>query len=356
MKLVRGVVLGVAVAGTAGCAVPYYWQAVGGQVELLRGRVPIAELIADPAVEPGLKTSLHRIVEMRRFSVTELGLPDNDSYTTYVALDRDYVVWNVVAAQEFSVEPERWCFPFAGCVAYRGYFDRAAAERYAAELAAEGFDTHDGGSSAYSTLGYFDDPVLSTMVRGGEQYVAGLLFHELAHQKLYIKSDSELSEAFATVVEEFGAERWLMTHGTPGDLDRYRQQRARRAEFGALISRQQARLREIYAAGGTPEALRAAKERAFRQLQEDYRALRASWNGAADYDAWFSQPLNNATLASVATYTRWVPALRTRLAAVGLAKFYEDVAALAELGLVEREARLSSWEAGSSAASAQSSR
>jgi predicted aminopeptidase len=194
---------------TTGCAAPYYWQAIGGQLELLRKREPIEDVIADEAADPKLKATLARIETMRRFAVDELLLPHNDSYTSYVELDRPYVVWNVVATPEFSVDPERWCFPFAGCVAYRGYFDKAAADRFAAKLAADGLDVHGGGSTAYSTLGYFDDPVLSTMVAGGEQYVASLLFHELAHQQLYIKGDSEFSEAFAMVVEEVGTERWL---------------------------------------------------------------------------------------------------------------------------------------------------
>jgi predicted aminopeptidase len=346
VKAARWLVLALAIALATGCAIPYYWQAVGGQIELLRKRTPIEKLVEDPKIDASLKDTLRRVIEMRRFAVEELALPDNDSYTTYVALDRSYVVWNVVAAREFSVEPERWCFPFAGCVAYRGYFDRADAERFAAKLAAEGLDTHSGGSSAYSTLGYFDDPLLSTMVGGGEQYIAGVLFHELAHQKLYIKDDSELSEAFASVVEEYGAERWLTSHAPPEDLARYRARRVRREEFGSLIAAQQERLRGIYAQAAPEEMLRAEKRQAFEQLQSDYRALKARWGGVGDYDGWFAQPQNNASLASVATYTRWVPALRERLAAVGLEQFYTDTAELAALDAAAREARLSSWADG----------
>jgi predicted aminopeptidase len=262
-----------------------------------------------------------------------------------VALDRPYVVWNVVATSEFSVDPQRWCFPFAGCVAYRGYFDRAKAERFAQKLAENGLDTHSGGSTAYSTLGYFADPVLSTMVNGGEQYVASLLFHELAHQKLYVKDDSEFSEAFAMVIEELGTERWLLRHGTPEDLERYRARRVRRAQFGDLIATQQSRLRALYASGQSPDELRAAKERAFDALRNEYVAMRAAWQGNTDYDAWFAQPLNNATLASVATYTRWLPALRARLLQVGLAAFYVDAAELAELDAAQRAQRLRAWDA-----------
>jgi predicted aminopeptidase len=329
----------------SGCAVPFYWQAIGGQLELLRKRTPIEKLVDDPDVDPALRSKLSSVAAIRKFAVEELELPDNRSYTTYVALDRSYVVWNVVAAKEFSVDPERWCFPFAGCVAYRGFFAREAAERYQARLAGEGLDTYSGGSSAYSTLGYFADPVLSTMISGGEQYVASLLFHELAHQKLYIKGDSEFSEAFATVIEEFGTERWLMMHGAAADLERYRQRRRRGADFAALIAKQQARLREIYARDEAPEIKRAQKAEAFAELKDDYAQLKARWDGNTDYDAWFAQSLNNASLAAVATYTRWVPVLRARLDERGLDGFYADTAALAKLGDDERAKRLDAWRA-----------
>jgi predicted aminopeptidase len=177
-----------------------------------------------------------------------------------------------------------------------------------------------------------------------------VLFHELAHQEVYVKDDSELSEAFAMVVEEHGTLRWLMRNATPADLERYRQRRERRAQFGALITAHQARLRGLYASGAPGEELRAAKARAFDALRGDYAALKATWGGAADYDAWFAQPLNNAALASVATYTQWAPALKARLDRVGLTLFYADAAALAELDADERAARLREWgESGAAA-------
>jgi predicted aminopeptidase len=340
--ILRAALLSICTA-LSGCAVPFYWQAIGGQLELLRKRAPIAELMENPAVDSTLRAKLASVTAVRRFAVDELLLPDNKSYTTYVALDRPYVVWNVVAAKEFSVDPERWCFPFAGCVAYRGFFARDKAERFESRLDAEGLDTYSGGSSAYSTLGYFADPVLSTMITGGEQYVAGTLFHELAHQKLYIKGDSEFSEAYATTIEEYGTERWLAMHGTPADIDRYRRRLQRGADFAALIAAQQTRLRQIYAGDARPDDKRAAKRAAFDALRADYAALKVRWGGVADYDAWFAQPLNNAALAAVATYTRWVPVLRSRLDARGLADFYAETAALADLGNDERAQRLRSW-------------
>ncbi len=339
-RLERVALLCVAAAMLSGCAVPFYWQAIGGQLELLRKRVPIEKVIEDPAADPQLKHTLETVTAIRRFAVDDLLLPDNDSYTSYVSLDRSYVVWNVVAAEEFSVDPRRWCFPFAGCVAYRGFFDRAAAARFEQHLAAEGLDTTSGGSSAYSTLGYFADPVLSTMISGGDQYVASLLFHELAHQKLYVKDDSEFSEAFATVIEEYGTERWLKARDAVDELSRYRERRQRRLDFGQLVAAQQQRLREIYARDEPAEQKRVAKQAAFGAMQADYAALKTKWGGTTDYDAWFAQPLNNATLAAAATYTRWVPVLRARLDTLGLEGFYAEAAELGELGVEERVERL----------------
>ncbi len=195
---------------------PFYWQAIGGQLELLRKRTPIEKLVDDPAVDSALRAKLSSVATIRRFAVDELGLPDNKSYTTYVALDRSYVVWNVVAAKEFSVDPERWCFPFAGCVAYRGFFARDKAERFQAELDGRGLDTYERRLECVldarllrRSRAEHDDQRRRAVRREP-------LFHELAHQKLYIKGDSEFSEAFATTIEEYGTERWLMTHGHAG--------------------------------------------------------------------------------------------------------------------------------------------
>jgi len=340
--LARAAVICAALFSLEGCA--FYWQAIGGEFDLLRKRTPIDKLLADPKVDPKTKTELTAVAEIRRFAVTDLLLPDNKSYTTYVALDRPYVVWNVVATEEFSVQPKRWCFPVAGCVSYRGFFDRADADRFEKELVSEGYDTSSGGSSAYSTLGYFADPVLSTMLGGGEIYVASTLFHELAHQKLYVRDDSEFSEAFATAIEEYGTERWLAARGSAAALAAYRRQLAHRADFAELISAQQDRLRTLFATDEPVEQKRADKARAFDTMRADYAALKQRWGGSSEYDAWFEQPLNNAALASVATYRRWVPALRARIDAVGLMQFYADAAELAKLKAPDRAARLEGWK------------
>lgn len=333
----------------SGCALPYYVQAVGGQLELLRKRTPIKTLLADPALAPELRRALQRATEVRRFAVEVLSLPDNDSYSSYVDLERKYVVWNVIAADEFSVDPVRWCFPFAGCVAYRGYFDRRRAEEYAASLATDGLDTYSGGASAYSTLGYFEDPLLNTMLTGGDEYIAALLFHELAHQRLYVKSDSEFNEAFATAVEEYGLELWLRETRGEAALATYRARMLRRAQFGQLVASQQTRLRAIYAGPLDAEAKRMAKRDAFATMREEYGRLKEQWGGVSEYDRWFDNALNNATLAAIATYRQWLPALRTRLDTLGIEGFYDEMERLAALPSEERYAWLEAWSAGRSA-------
>lgn len=328
-------------AGLGGC---YYVQAVRGHLQIMGDRVPLAQVIEDPATPTDLRARLELVREARAFAAAELGLPDNDSYTTYVALDRPYVVWNVFAAPEFAVEPRRWCFPVAGCVVYRGYFAQEDAERYADRMAAEGWDTTVGGVGAYSTLGRFDDPVLSTMLRWQDYQLAGLLFHELAHQVVYVPDDSEFNESFATALEEEGLARWLAARGEASTLADYREDRSRQSAFALLIEDARERLAALYARPLDEEAMRAAKAAEFDALRERYAALRASWGGYAGYDAWFESPLNNARLVPVATYHRYVPAFRAliRDANGDLPAFYEACRRLAELAPDERRRELES--------------
>jgi len=340
----------LAAAFVSGCALPYYWQAIGGQIGVLRKREPIETIVADDDRSAALREELSTVAAIREFAVGPLDLPDNDSYTTYVDLGRPYVVWNVVAAERFSVAPVQWCFPFAGCVSYRGYFDREDAEKFAERLAEQGYDTYAGGSGAYSTLGYFDDPVLNTMLGGDVASLAGALFHELAHQKLYVPDDSELSEAFATAVEEHGVEAWLTERGDSAALDRYRMRMQRRSEFAALVAAQQERLQAIYAAESDDATKLAAKAQAFLTMRSEYAGLKERWGGTSDYDGWLGGPLNNATLAAIATYRRWLPALKWRLQSAGVTQFHADVAALAQLPLPERAQQLEDWDRQSSAA------
>lgn len=327
----------------AGCStVGYYAQAVSGHLELMAAREPLDEVIADPATPLAVRDRLELAQAAREFAVTELGLPDNGSYTSYVQLDRPAVVYNVYAAPEFSLEPKRWCFPVAGCVVYRGYFARADAERTAARLAAEGWDTWVGGASAYSTLGRFEDPVLSTMLYRDDARLAGLLFHELAHQQLYVEDDSAFNEAFATAVEEEGVRRWLLARGGEDALAAWQASRRRAEAFQFLLARTRGELQALYASGATEADLRAGKAAAFARLRREYATLKASWDGWDGYDRWFDAPLNNARLIPSATYRGLVPAFRLLLTELDgdLQAFYAEAARIGGLPQAERDAEM----------------
>lgn len=338
--------LGVVMTGllAQSCSLPYYAQAVRGQVELLRKRTPIDEVLQAGDTDSELARQLTQVLQIRRFASDELGLPDNDSYRSYADLKRRYVVWNVVATEEFSVEPVRWCFLFVGCLSYRGFFKQRAAEAFAERLNQRELDTFLGGVTAYSTLGYFADPVLNTMLTRGEPYIAGLIFHELAHQRLYAKGDSAFSEAFATVVEEHGTARWLAAQGDGPALAEYQARLLRRDQFAALVSRQTERLRAIYDSGLDKPAMRQAKAEAFDVMRTEYATMRSAWGGAEDYDGWFAAALNNAHLAAVATYRQWVPYLSEQLRAAGdMERFYQSAEALAAMTADQRRSKLDSW-------------
>lgn len=307
-------------------------------MQVLAKREPIAKVLHDPATPPKLRDKLEYLSAARDFASRELGLPDNASYRSYADLGRPYVVWNVFATAEFSVQPRRWCFPIAGCVVYRGYFNERRAERYARRLRMSGDDSTVAGVAAYSTLGHFADPVLSTMLGWSDTQLAATVFHELAHQVIYVPGDSEFNEAFATAVEETGLERWLNLNGHAHDLPAWRLRRERNEQFVQLLLAARERLRLLYASGVAVDVMRDRKQQEFGQLKYDYQRLKASWNGYSGYDAWFDRALNNANLVSVATYHRCLPGFERLLASVdgALPRFYAEVRKIAALG---KEAR-----------------
>jgi len=311
----------------------YLMQAAKGQLAITVKREPIEDVIADPKTPAATQARLKMIAEARAFASSELALPDNDSYRSYVALKRDYVVWNVFATEPFSVEPISWCFPIAGCVVYRGYFNENAAQRYARRARLDGKDATVGGVAAYSTLGHFKDPVLSTMLRWSDAQIAATLFHELAHQVVYVPSDSAFNEAFATVVEEYGAERWLQQRNEGPALAAWRLARKRSGEFTDLLLATRERLRALYRLRLAPTELHYRKQQEFGRLKYDYWQLKASWNGYGGYDNWFNRTLSNADLISAATYQSCVPGLEKLLQESGsLPRFYEAAEKLDEEG------------------------
>lgn len=325
------------IAVLSGC---YLTQAAFGQLEIVRKREPIAAVLARPATPEPLRKRLEYVSSAREFASRELGLPDNQSYRSYADLKRPYVVWNVFATEEFSVDPRRWCFPIAGCVVYRGYFSEERAENYARKLRFAGEDTNVGGVAAYSTLGHFNDPILNTMLVWNDVQLAGTLFHELAHQVVYVPGESEFNEAFATVVEEAGLERWLKQRDRAAEMRNWYLQRERSEQFIGLLLVTRERLRNLYKEKLPPDVMRDRKNQAFGQLKYDYTQLKQKWNGYAGYDRWFDRPLNNAHLISAATYHGCLPKFREMLKAEegDLPRFYDAVKALAKKSRREREA------------------
>jgi len=332
----------------SGCApIGYYAQAVSGHLEVMRLAVPIEEHLREAGTAEPLRLKLARVLAIREFASRELALPDNGSYRRYADLGRPFVVWNVFAAPEFSVKPFESCFPFTGCVSYRGYYSEEAAQQYAGTLAEKGYDVYVGGVSAYSTLGWFDDPVLSTFIQYPEAEVARIVFHELAHQTVYIKDDTMFNESFASMVEEEGVRRWLDREGTAAQRAASVESRRRRSEFSAFMLKYRARLADFYARPASVEEKRAGKNRLFAELQDEYRALKTSWGGFSGYDRLFARGANNALLVSVASYAELVPAFRALLAQKqgDLKAFYEAARDLGRMEKPERDARLAALAA-----------
>jgi len=322
-----------------GCSsIGYYAQSIHGHLALMGQSKPIEELITDPAMEARLRQRLKKVQTLRAFAVGQLGLPDNGSYKSYADIGRDAVVWSVVATPELSLEAEVWCYPVIGCASYRGYFDRAKAEVMAADLQKQGFDVAVQPVPAYSTLGWFADPLPSTVIHWKEPNLAGLIFHELAHQKLYVKDDSAFNEAFASSVEQAGVELWMSTHGEPETLKVWKQERQRDKQFVALLMRTKQQLVTVFRGDGSDEMKRQEKGRLFLQMKLEYGELRQRWAGYSGYDRWFDKAINNAHLASVATYEQWVPAFSVLLERSGglSSGFYKACDQLAKLPLEER--------------------
>lgn len=325
----------------SGCSqLGYYVHVAHGESSLLLHRRPIDKLLHDPATPPQLAARLATAQQARRFAWQTLGLPHNRSYTYYVDLHRPYVVWNVFATPRFSVQAVRHCFPFAGCVAYRGWFSQQRAEADAARLRAKGDDVWVGGVPAYSTLGWFADPILSSMLRWGDDELVGTLFHELAHQLIYARGDTAFNESFATFVQREGLRQWRASRGLPpGDDTAQAMERG----FTALVLDLRTQLAALYASGKDAEAMAAGKREdiaAFRQRYASWRA--AHWPGDHRYDAWMARPINNARLLPFGLYDQWTPAFARLFGQAGRSwpAFYASVRELAALPQAQRDERL----------------
>jgi predicted aminopeptidase len=328
----------------AGCSnLSYYMQSVTGQLDIWRRERPIEEILEDPAAPEALRRKLATVLEIRAYASRELGLPENRSYRRYADLGRPYVVWNVFATGEFSVQPVQWCFLMVGCVSYRGYFSKEDADAFAAETGRLGHDVYVGPVPAYSTLGYFTDPVLNTFIHYPDYELARLLFHELSHQVVYVRDDTLFNESFAVAVEQEGMRRWLARSGDVEQRTGFERLQRVRAAFVRLVHKHRDELAAVYRSDLAPEAMRARKKEILRALEAEYRAVKQQeWGGFAGYDPWFARMPNNAQLASVAIYTQLVPAFQALLRQEDgdLPRFYRAARALAVLPKAERDAKL----------------
>jgi predicted aminopeptidase len=340
------------VIAVSGCrTLSFYAQAIKGQYQIFAHEEPIEKLIADPRTPPTLRTQLQLVADLRGFADKELKLPVDGHYRKYVDVHRPYVVWNVQAASRFSLQPKTWWYPLVGSLEYRGYFAEAAARNYGARLAKR-FDVYVGGVDAYSTLGWFKDPVLNTFITRPEPDLAEVIFHELGHQRVFARGDTDFNEAFATTVGQEGARRWLTSKGDTNLLAGYTVSLHRNDEFVHLIMDTRNRLQKVY--GDTldkdgkvqaakqppapPDELQREKQRVFEGLRRDYGELKTEWGGYAGYDAWFAHELNNAQLNTIANYYDFLPGFERLLELNGgdLEKFYQAVERLSKKPKEER--------------------
>jgi predicted aminopeptidase len=323
-------------------SVHYYAQAIDGQLSILNNRQAISDILADPQTSQKLKTRLVFLLEAREFAQTQLDLPAGKNYLTYVDLKRPYVVWNVFAAPEFSLAPKTWCYPIVGCAAYRGYFSEAAARNYANDLQEKEYDVYVAGVSAYSTLGWFDDPVLNTFLRLSETDSAALIFHELAHQVLYVRDDTSFNESFASAVEQEGVWRWLKRRNSPEIYNQYLKKFKLYQIFIELIMQYRDQLDALYRSSQPNSEKRIKKAQIIRQLKADFEALKNDNPGLSRYDMWISQSLNNAQLVSVVAYQDFIPAFRKMIRENkgDLRSFYEACRRLAKKQKDQRQRHL----------------
>jgi predicted aminopeptidase len=335
---------------TSGCSsFGYYAQSVGGHLAIVRAARPVPEWLADEKSSAALKEWLALSQRIRDFAVRELGEPDNASYRRFADLKRGAAVWNVVAAPELSLSLQTWCFPVVGCVAYRGYYEQAAANAFADELRAQGLEVSVYGVPAYSTLGLlpfdaFADPLLSTFIDYPEGELARLIFHELAHQVAFAKGDTVFNESFATAVERIGGERWLAAHASPQAREEFERHDLRRQAFRELTARYRGRLESLYGSAVSDAEKRAAKKALLTELRSEYEVLkRERWGGFSGYDGWFVRA-NNASFGVLAAYNELVPGFERLFEREGrdFQCFYAEVQRLSRLTPAERRTALDS--------------
>jgi predicted aminopeptidase len=342
-----------AMAAVSGChELGFYAQAIHGQYEIFARQKPVDELVADPSTPAELKAKLQIVRDLRAFAEQELKLPVNGHYRKYTDLHRPFVVWNVQATPKFSLQPKTWWYPLVGSLEYRGYFSESGARDTGARLARKKYDVYVDGVEAYSTLGWFKDPVLNTFIDRPEAELAEVIFHELGHQRVFASGDTDFNEAFATTVGQEGAHRWLAARGDTNAYTNYLVSLHRNDQFVHLVLNSRAELEKVYGdtrdkdgkikaakkSPAPPDQLQAQKERVFADLRRKYADLKASWGGFSGYDAWFAHELNNAKLNTIANYYDYLPGFEEllRMNNGDLEKFYAATERLSNMSQDER--------------------
>ncbi len=330
-----------------GCAdLGYYWHSTRGHMAIMQQRIQIETLLADDQLTPALRQQLLKAQQIRRFSVEQLALPDNRSYHSYVELNRAQVLHNLFAAPEFSTQLHQWCYPLVGCASYRGYFDFNRLQTYATQLREDGYDTYIGPVPAYSTLGWFDDPVLSSFINWPEHRLAGLIFHELTHQRVYIDGDSRFNESLATAVQQAGTERWLKAQQKNNSIERLRHFREYQQQVNQLMESTRLKLDEIYGSQLSIAEKRQQKKERLINAKTQHAALAKDFEIETGFTQWFESGLNNAKLGSVSTYQARSAEFLNMLEAMdhNFEVFFDYVERLAKLQKPRREICLNVWK------------
>jgi predicted aminopeptidase len=311
---------------------------ITGEISILANRAPITELLADEATPEPLKQYLREVQEMREFAVYELGLPATKSYTTYVDIGRRFAQWVLTATPEFSVSPKTWCFPFVGCSSYLVFFDEEMAKQSEKDLRDRGYDASFRGATAYSTGGWFSDPLLNTILELPDYARAGVIFHEMAHEKLHVKKDTAFTEAFAVFVGETGQQKWIIRHYGNEAAEKFLVRTKRNDDFSQLMKNTRMELKTLYRKNIAPEKMRVLKQETFAEMQVKYAALKKTWDGYPGFDNWMTKKFNNADIVGTDEYTNLVPFFKKlfKLSEENLGVFYEKAEAIANLPKMER--------------------
>lgn len=333
----------------SGCAdLGYYWHSAKGHMEVMNRRVAIDDLLEDPQTDVELKQRLILVMEIRQFAFNRLALPQSGSYSDYAQLDNPYVLQNLFAAPEFSTQLLSWCYPIAGCTSYRGFYEQQRLDEFVADLKVDNNEVHISRVPAYSTLGWFDDPVLSSFINWPDHRLAGLLFHELTHQRIYIDGDSRFNESLASAVQQAGIRLWLEYKNQPALLEKYNRGLVYRRDVVELIESARNQLDDIYEKDNTDDWKRLEKQKVFQHMRDQYEDISRRYNYRDGFARWMAADLNNAKLGSVSTYNALIPAFESMIIALDedFERFYQYAEKLGEMDKEKRDLCLQAWQTG----------